>query len=619
MHRFIAFAWTAPNREEAPAACRLGEAFLATRPDWHEALKTHGLWVLHRGARPGRSQAYPIVGGTGVVIGTLFRHHSGAARKTEDMTFADPAITRLADDVRHHLIEAYWGRYVAFRSRDGGRRHWILRDPSGQFPCFHTMAVGIHLFFSHVADAAEIPDFKPAVNWQYIVANLSVPELAGRETGLARISTLLPGEAYEIKDTTLVRRLYWQPAAIYKRGAIETTFEEAAAQLRATVEACVLAWVSLYPRIMHNLSGGLDSAIVLACLDARKSRQNILCVNYRTATSEGDERYFARLAARRAGCRLAEIAMPMTSPFPNLRFEHPLTVAPDGSAFGAPTKKLECRLARAHGAEVFTSGEGGDHLFYQAATVLVAADFARRHGIGYSTLKVVVDIARWTGRSFWSVLESTLSLGLLRHSWAPAAEGCGTRPPFVQADALTSRETDGYLHPWLEHAATLPPGKAYQISLLSQVLERYEISARSEIAEILHPLLSQPLIEQVLRIPSYVLTRGGESRALARAAFRNAVPAEILARRVKGGTTSHFARLALENIADVREVLLDGLLAQQAFINRGKLELYLTPARLQRPGEIPRLFKLLATEAWLASWHRRLQRGHPACALPGKA
>jgi asparagine synthase (glutamine-hydrolysing) len=115
-----------------------------------------------------------------------------------------------------------------------------------------------------------------------------------------------------------------------------------------------------------------------------------------------------------------------------------------------------------------------------------------------------------------------------------------------------------------------------------------------------------------LRIPTYVLIKSGRDRALARRAFADDLPAEIVRRYAKGRADHHSRNILDGNLDFVRELLLDGLLVQKGFLDRANLEMYLTrnrsPADFQY-NEI--LQEHMCTEAWLRSWTTS------SCATPG--
>ena len=89
---------------------------------------------------------------------------------------------------------------------------------------------------------------------------------------------------------------------------------------------------------------------------------------------------------------------------------------------------------------------------------------------------------------------------------------------------------------------------------------------------------------------------------VARAAFADLLPSEIISRRTKGRLESMAARAYAENRERLAELLLEGELAQRHILDRGQLEAY-----LRVPGQAPdnsyyRVFDLASLELWLRAW-----------------
>src|SRR5262249_17303481 len=139
------------------------------------------------------------------------------------------------------------------------------------------------------------------------------------------------------------------------------------------------AWASCYPDIVHRLSGGLDSSIVLGCLREAPSRPRITSLNYFAKGADGDERRFARAAAAAAHCRLIE-----RERYAQFRLEALWGIAkcPCPSMYLGHVElgAAEGQLAREVGAGAIFGGGGGDPLFFQCQHTLAAVDYAYRHG-----------------------------------------------------------------------------------------------------------------------------------------------------------------------------------------------------------------------------------------------
>jgi asparagine synthase (glutamine-hydrolysing) len=121
-----------------------------------------------------------------------------------------------------------------------------------------------------------------------------------------------------------------------------------------------------------------------------------------------------------------------------------------------------------------------------------------------------------------------------------------------------------------------------------------------EYADLVHPLISQPLIECSLRIPSYVLACGGIDRGLARLAFSEKIPAAIAARTTKGGVDAYWNNLVIANLKFVRPFLLDGHLEAAGLIDRLQMSDLLTEQQLIRAAQpLLGVLSCLIAEGWL--------------------
>jgi len=137
-----------------------------------------------------------------------------------------------------------------------------------------------------------------------------------------------------------------------------------------------------------------------------------------------------------------------------------------------------------------------------------------------------------------------------------------------------------------------------QIRFLSEVANRHRPIARLERAPQHHPLLSQPLIEVCLQIPTYHLLRGGRERGLAREAFADRVPSQILRRRDKGSILSHATEMIRESEPFVRELLLEGVVARVGVHVRRELEPYIVQGHAFREEHMLPLLACIAAEVW---------------------
>jgi asparagine synthase (glutamine-hydrolysing) len=365
---------------------------------------------------------------------------------------------------------------------------------------------------------------------------------------------------------------------------------DAVAQVRDQTLHCVEAWASRSKSVLVELSGGLDSSIVAACL--KKAKADVACVTLSTRQPGADERRYARTVARRIGAKLVEVELlsdeaevlagPVDRlPRPGINILQRLT---DRAALGA---------AEALGTDSFFGGGGGDGVFCYLGTAAPAADALRRRGMGETFFRAIGDVAELYQCTSWKAGRFAI-----RKMLRPAPGAWRQDRRFLSGDSVPERPLD---HPWLPPPPFAPPGKCEQVLGLIGLHTELEGNVRSRRGPIRHPLLSQPLLELCLRIPSWLWVSGGVNRAVARAAFADDLPPEILNRRSKGDFMPFNASIFERSRGLLRELLLGGELARQGLLDRVAVETFLASPMRPRDNTFFRLFLLADAELWARS------------------
>lgn len=602
MLRFLILTWNHRVQERNYRALRAMEQIRLRCRHLHALLQHDGLVVYHTTVAAPASKAYLLPGAGGVVFGQLFWKPVGCAQPCACTELSTAEAKTIQETAGRQLCEQYWGRYVSAIRADEGRKVHILRDPTGAIPCFVADHDGISVIFSDLADATAPGLVRSSVDFEHVAAYLWHHRLVTRNTGLTNVRRLLGGECLTIMEGEhSFREFYWNPRQICGDRALADQ-ETVKREIRNVIRSCVGAWSSQFDKVMHLLSGGLDSAVVLACLPKASADLSILCQTYFTRGHGGDERAFARRAATRAQVRLIE--SPLFGEGAQLEdlFQTAGYVSPADTYMLSESKLARDEVVKCQGIQAVFSGQGGDHFFQQARTPLIAADFLWYRAWHTGFTRVLSDTARLTRLSLWTVLRVALVAGALRHPADPYQEV--RYPPLLSDEARDGLERSSIAHPWLEHLDELPSGKLLQIFHVIDSQNLYR--ELEENAETVHPLVSQPIIELCLRIPSYILTYRGTDRALVRDAFANDLPPEIRDRRTKGTTASYFTSLLIANRAPIRSILLDGQLVGNGILSRTMLETSLKEGELTRNSRL--LFPLLnaiKAELWLQNWEQK--------------
>lgn len=592
MLRFVAFVWDSANPEHT-AGLQVLKHRLAQIPGLREAFSAPGLHMSCSGAG---THAIQTLGRAGVLAGEVFRRQETPSPSYEPAVLNSVEIRDLLSSGGRRLIDTYWGNYVAFLIEPTGDTKWVVRAPIGHLPCLRAERRGVQVYFSFLPDLMSLGLFRPTVNWNFVAAQMVTPPADSAETGLRNISALRYGECIEASNDRLVSHRYWDPESVIRNGPVLEA-PEAAIAMRAVTRACTHALVSRHSTVIHKLSGGLDSSIILSCLADAPSRPTIICVNDYSDGAAEDERQYARLAATRAGCQLIEV--PRNS---KLRLSEilnpPISEVPrfypgDFESMDANRKII----ADYRPTAVFT-GTGGDQVFFNISPLLSVVDYVHDHAINARTLRVAWQAARLENLGIGKVLLTALTRGLVPHRWNAAVGALSSR------SLLTQKTVDLALavHASADRSTRyIPEGKQYQLAAVTLGYGYYRALRPLDPPMQVTPLICQPLVELCLRVPTYVLVSGGRDRATARRAFANDLPPEIVQRRSKGRISRYTRELMKVNLDFLRDVLSGGVLAREGWVDGEKLRQLLSgdPANVIKG--TAEVLGILCTEVWLGA------------------
>lgn len=512
-----------------------------------------------------------LAGRNALLVGRLFER--GSDREMSDGAALDHAIT----DGEEELLRNYWGSYVLVHESKAGQLS-ILRDPSGAIPCYISgPSHDVVLSDATVGRILGLID-RPQIDWAFLTQWLQFPYLRAARTGLLNVEELTPGACRPLADAKSSETQVWQPACLASPALIDAG--AAARQLRQTALNSA-ARVSGEGLTLIQMSGGLDSSILAACLAAKG--HDLKAITFASASPDGDERHYASAVAEHLGIPLA-IAHETDAP--------PSEPAPPGFRPGinilleAIDRMVE-DYRRTIGAGIVVDGGGGDSLFGFSRTAAPILD-AFRDGEAWDTMQ---SVSERSSASMWRVAQVTLRQFLRRPSGWPENRH------FIGAAAILG---PAERHGWLAGSTRLPRGKLEHLTSLVHIqhfLDRHAIGGDHR-----HPLMNQPLIELCLSIPSWVWNADGCDRAVARRAFRDSLPPAITERRTKGSLQGYFHRRFRKMMPVMRPLLLDGELARRQLVDRAALEHALADDDVLNDDRALRLSEIATLETWLSAW-----------------
>ena len=532
------------------------------------------------------------VGADSIVLGTLFPCH-GPARPLDALEATESvAISETRGD---RLITAYWGGYVAAIAC--GRFVRVLRDPSAALPCYFARRAGLVAFASDADLLIESGFATIEVDWTALVRQLFNAGVPVPATALRGIAELLPGFALGFPAEQEQQVPCWSPwDFVDRRGGNPA---ERVERLARSVRQCVQGWCGRRGRLLLSVSGGLDSSVVAACLAELGS--DTVCLTMYGEDAAGDERAYARALCSHLGLQLVErpdlvddidISAPLAAHLPR----------PFGRTQALSYERAHIDVARAYAAEAFVTGNGGDSVFGYSQSAAAIADRYLVEGLTPGLFGTLRDVSRQTGCSALEALAAAV-----RIARGPRAYRCRPDPLFLHRHALASLGGAVSGHPWLDAPPGALPGKAAHIGSILRVQHCME-PGRNSVLPVINPLMSQPVMETCLSIPSWEWRAGGRDRSAARLAFAGSLPDVVARRRVKGGPDGFAGQILDRYRREITERLTQGHLAQQGIIDADAIGGLLRGGRPVSGEERVRLFQLLGVEAWLDAWKGRAAR-----------
>jgi len=517
------------------------------------------------------------------IIGRLFK-------KAESVNAVACGGPDLAADKGRRLLREYWGGYVFIHmGRDGVAR--VFRDPSGALPCYVKREADRIILAGDVTELA-LPG-SGRVDFGEVARVLSSGDARGRRTGIEGIDELVAGECLVVRNGVLALESWWTPwdHVVPRAGA---TFDELAEDLRQTIQSAVGAWARSYSSILLGVSGGLDSSIVAA--SAAPAAQRMTCLTLYGPDFDGDERRYAAAMSSHLGLGLRQEPREIgdidvgRAAAPN----HPWPIVP----LGRQTNEAIHDRMRSHmPIDAFFTGNGGDAVFCSLRSAIPFIDRVLAEGPSAGLTGTLLDICLLTGVDRRTVL---------RHAWDRYRRDRGRHQIRFNASGLTEAaakkaRAQGVSHPWLLPPRDILPGKTVHAAYLMRAQKSIELYSRAVAPPHVAPLISQPVMEMCLSIPTWLWISGGQNRAVARRAFAGALPSLVTARTSKGGPGGFDMLIYRHNRDQLHERLRHGLLARKGIFDSALLDFPEDPS-WRGVERIQRILEFAAAENWVRWW-----------------
>ncbi len=473
------------------------------------------------------------------------------------------------------LATQYWGRYAGALLDEADQKITLVRDPMGLSTLFYTILPDGILFASELALIYDCLEQKPDFNDDYFAAYISRGEYAPAATPFQGVYQLQPGMALHYAlDGSSSQELLWDMASIKAPQIINPAeFQE---QLLETLKKSLKAWVGESKGVCVELSGGLDSSAVMILLrEVLRSDQKLIGVNYIDSKEpSANEIPYAQEVADMCGAPLyfidtQEVSL-LEETSPSWRPNNPSTLR----MFKKNDDNLK-NIMNMHGCDTIVNGQGGDHVFSAPPLQTALADYWLQKGLRGSSA-VAQELAAFYRMPLPPLLwQNVKEVG---NYYRGTVVGHNELDIAWMADdfARTFKKPCHYLD---KATQNFYPAKKVQTEAIAHAVHFAERNQRIAHMIFTHPLLSQPVVEMGLQIPTYLSFADGFDRIFFRKAVSAIKKPQALWRIHKGDTTASMLKKITQQSSAIIDKLENGYLIRRGIIKPGLIQQNMTEVK----------------------------------------
>jgi asparagine synthase (glutamine-hydrolysing) len=551
--------------------------------------------IVIAGKKQGESAAEKISileNNQGIALGRIFDKKTGALYN--NLSSHLHAIKRTQGK---WLAEHIWGRYTIVLCDDSSIT--LFRDPQGLATLFTTTYKEGILFSSELAVLYEMVEEKLELDWTYLASFVGGAHHITSRTPFIGVTEVFPGYAVTISPRkSPISMPFWEPTDLLLAPR-QPVDEEA---LIDTFSTCSAAWTQGCSTIGLELSGGIDSSSVLMMLKKVSSEnQKIKCYNFfHPAIASSDEREHAKKVAQICDVELECIDLSNYLPFtlfPTEKTDKPSSFLLDH----ALNQEIE-RRAQEYDSIELMCGQGGDHLFMASPSLESPADYFLEQGIKGITPKIQ-DLSAYYRMPLIQVVSKTVT-ALARYyaRRLPPIELFLEPTPWMKKAFKAKLDKTIFKVPFWEKLKSLPPAKVHHALAIYQAILYIDRGHKLPTRPIINPLLSQPLVEAALSIPTYHMYADGYDRIPFRRAMYRFQKNDYIWRKHKGETSGILILGLNARFNEVCELVIEGKFAQEHLIDKDLVYEHFQELRHGKVEGLWPLINLIAAELWFNAW-----------------
>jgi asparagine synthase (glutamine-hydrolysing) len=498
----------------------------------------------------------------------------------------------------------------------------LARDRLGEKPLYYGNTNAGFVFASELKAVRAVPGLSLQVDRQALAAFMQFGCVPAPECIYSGLSKLPPGHLVVIPAHGEVQepRAYWtlqDKTAPSGREWIQTGDSELINLVHDQIADAVRSQMNSDVPIGAFLSGGVDSSLIVALMQAQSSRP-VRTYTIGFQESEFDEAPFAAAVARHLGTEHVEMrvtaddAKRIIPDLPRIYDE------PFADSSQLPTT-LVARLTSRQ-VSVALSGDGGDELFagyprYQ----LTSTAWRRMQRIPAPVRTVLATLIRGPSPSAWNRMLDFLPVSLrgqfngrrmhrlstliesrslaevyirLMSQWLPEAG-------LVRGLSATKLDTSN----WQTGTTSIEELRRWDVGqyLPNDLLVKVDRAAMSASLETRAPLLNHRVVETAFHLPERVLVRGNETKWILRQILDRYIPRALIDRPKAGFSVPLAAWLRGPLRTWAADLLDPTIIRSQGLLDEVKVTQVWNEHATGRMDRSAHLWNLLMFQAWLES------------------
>lgn len=504
------------------------------------------------------------------------------------------------------LLPRLQGMFVFAIWERQSRRLILARDRFGKKPLVFRANGNQLAFASDLRALQYLEGRKGDVDAESIRWFFTLRYLPPERSILKDVQRLPPGSLAVFDEGGLSVRQWWSlPASALP----EATDANPANDLRALVQKAVEERLVADVPVGAFLSGGIDSAIVSACMVASGHDTRTFTVGFRGATPYYEERPAAKRVADHLGTRHTEIEVDADTALGAIDAVFDGLDEPFADSSAIPTY-LVSRETRKH-VTVALSGDGADEVFggyrkYQGE--LQAAPYQRVPGFVRRGLlePIVGRLPERRGGGFLEKLrrikrfvrEAGKSPEARQAGWAALVQGDEAERLFLDQKAPKLTDLVAGLRGEDPDPLNAMLRAEVGLGLPGDMLTKVDRMSMANGLEVRCPLLDHRVVAFAFRLPGSAKIRKGIGKAVLREAFADALPAETFTLPKKGFEIP-LAQWFTGPLRPMVEAAINPMaLKQQGLFDPELPSLWFKDLQSGRRDTVEMLWSLIAFQAW---------------------